>query len=115
MVAPWIGQCELAHAPRSVGDRSHQNAGRRHAVIPAVDILDDHMAASDVASQVDVYDIAVEHALAVEVHEREIARLILRVAVDADPEPGSLSRSGRGAFSGRASDDRRAPPRPHTE
>jgi hypothetical protein len=91
-VTERIGQRELAHAPRLILDWSDGQAVGSHARVPTVGVGDDEIAAGAIARAVELHDIEVEHAPAVVVNEGEsVARIFVRLLVDAYSEPGALA------------------------
>jgi hypothetical protein len=63
--------------------------------VPAVGIAHDQVTARPVAGRIDRCHVEVEHALPVEVHEREVTRIPVLVVVDPDAESSALVERDR--------------------
>src|SRR5438477_2793430 len=82
VVAERISQRELSHSPRLISDRCNRQPRRGHARVPVLGVAHDQIAARAISLRVDRHHVEVEHALPVEVHEREAARAAVLVLVD---------------------------------
>ena len=80
VVAAGIGEGELVHAPRPVLDRRDVQTGCHEKGVPFIDVGGDDAATSVVRVRVHVWnEIEVEHALVVEINEREPVVVTLNV------------------------------------